>query len=122
MSGHEDPQEWQDSQGHQGNLVRSSLAKKETEVHQAHEETQVESTLKKDKRTKIMFRISSSPPPSRVTLCSFLPAVFSTFPRPPVLTQSALKLLAWPRQAGLFGKLVNTKLTSLKDSDASVQQ
>lgn len=41
MSGHEDLREWQDSQGHQGNLVQSSLAKKETEVHQAHEETQV---------------------------------------------------------------------------------
>lgn len=40
MSGREGPREWQGSRGHPGNPVRSSLAKKETEVHQAHKETQ----------------------------------------------------------------------------------
>lgn len=39
--GREDPLEWQDSQGHQASLVQSSTARKETEVHQAQEETQV---------------------------------------------------------------------------------
>lgn len=45
MLGRQDPREWQDSQGRQGNLVQSSLARKETEVPQAQEETQVESTF-----------------------------------------------------------------------------
>lgn len=47
MLGLEDPQECQDSQGHQVSLVQSSLAKKETEAHQAQEEIQVEDLLLK---------------------------------------------------------------------------
>lgn len=45
--GLEDPRECQDSQGHQVSLVQSSLAKRETEVHQAQEEIQVEGLLLK---------------------------------------------------------------------------
>lgn len=41
MLGQEDPLVWQDPQGHQVTLVQSSLARKETGVHQVQEETQV---------------------------------------------------------------------------------
>lgn len=41
MLGRKDPLAWQDPQGHQDALVQSSRARKETEVHQVPEETQV---------------------------------------------------------------------------------
>lgn len=93
MPGRGDPQAEQDSQGPRVPPVPSFLAKKGTEVHQAVEETQVEGLL----LNKIKERTQCFPseafdliPRDRAT--SVLSGLLR-LPLPPVLTQSAPKLL-----------------------------